>query len=189
MTFDDAHRLIKKGDIVCLRHELSAGVLPDLANQFSWTFSWRQLKAIRQLPNFWFSRGTDIHLASDFGDTAISLALRRPYSTHQDAACSWGFQKLPSTWDNAWRLDEGFVGPSCRQDSVGHRRYQRHIALSKGTAAIARWAGWYFLGRLIVQAQLAAIAAGLVSMTVGSAVTSVITNTRSCPLSFGKEIQ
>ena len=37
MTFDEAHGLIKKGDILSLRHELDAGASPDLSNRFSWT--------------------------------------------------------------------------------------------------------------------------------------------------------
>jgi hypothetical protein len=33
MTHDEAHRLIKKGDIV----SLCSGMSPDLSNRFSWT--------------------------------------------------------------------------------------------------------------------------------------------------------
>jgi ankyrin repeat protein len=37
MTFDEASKLIKKGDIVSLRKELQCGLSPNLCNQYSWT--------------------------------------------------------------------------------------------------------------------------------------------------------
>jgi ankyrin repeat protein len=75
MTFDEAHRLIKKGDIVSLRHELDAGMIPDLSNQFSWTLL--MLTAIEgntAIAESLISRGADTNKANNFGDTALSLA-------------------------------------------------------------------------------------------------------------------
>jgi ankyrin repeat protein len=37
MTFDEASRVIKRGDIVHLRKELEEGLGPNLCNQYSWT--------------------------------------------------------------------------------------------------------------------------------------------------------
>ena len=37
MTFDEASKLIKKGDIIQLRQQLQEGLSPNLANQYSWT--------------------------------------------------------------------------------------------------------------------------------------------------------
>ncbi len=75
MTFDEAHRLIKKGDVVSLRHELDAGMIPDLSNQFSWTLL--MLTAIEggsAIAELLISRGADTNKTNDFGDTALSLA-------------------------------------------------------------------------------------------------------------------
>src|SRR5882724_155453 len=37
MTFDEASRSIKKGDIIRIRKELEDGLSPNLCNQYSWT--------------------------------------------------------------------------------------------------------------------------------------------------------
>lgn len=37
MTFAEVHRLIKDGDLLCLRHELDGGLGASFSNQFSWT--------------------------------------------------------------------------------------------------------------------------------------------------------
>jgi ankyrin repeat protein len=37
MTFEEAHRVIKKGDLARLRKELDDGLNPNLANQRFWT--------------------------------------------------------------------------------------------------------------------------------------------------------
>jgi len=75
MTFDDAHRLIKKSDIVSLRHELDGGASPNLSNQFSWTLL--MLAAIEgntAIGEFLISRGAALNKTNDFGETALSLA-------------------------------------------------------------------------------------------------------------------
>jgi ankyrin repeat protein len=37
MTFEEAYKLIKRGDIISLRRELEAGLDPNLSNRFGWT--------------------------------------------------------------------------------------------------------------------------------------------------------
>ena len=37
MTFDEAHRVIKRGDISLLRSELEGGLSPNLCSRYSWT--------------------------------------------------------------------------------------------------------------------------------------------------------
>jgi len=75
MTFDEAHRLIKKSDVVSLRHELDEGVSPNFSNQFSWTLL--MLAAIEGNTNIGellISRGAALDKTNDFGETALSLA-------------------------------------------------------------------------------------------------------------------
>lgn len=67
MTFDDAHGLIKKGDILSLRHELDGGASPDLSNRFSWTLL--MMAAIeRNMPigELLISRGAALNKTNDF---------------------------------------------------------------------------------------------------------------------------
>jgi ankyrin repeat protein len=75
MTFDEAHRLIKNGDLVSLRHELDAGTSANVVNQFSWTLL--MLTAIEgntTIGELLISRGATIDKTNDFGETALSLA-------------------------------------------------------------------------------------------------------------------
>ena len=75
MTFDEAHRLVKKEEIASLRHELDAGVSPDLSNQFSGTLLMLSTsEGDTAIGELLISRGADTDKANDFGDTALSLA-------------------------------------------------------------------------------------------------------------------
>ena len=68
MTFDDAHKLIKKGDILALRCELDSGMSPDLSNQFSWTLL--MLAAIEgntKIGELLVSRGANVNKTNNFG--------------------------------------------------------------------------------------------------------------------------
>lgn len=75
LTLEEAHRLIKRADILALRHALDSGLDPDLANRFSWTLL--MLTAIegnRPIGELLLARGAHLHATNDFGETAISLA-------------------------------------------------------------------------------------------------------------------
>ena len=75
MTYDEAHRLIKKGDLVSLRHELDGGMSPDLSNQFSWTLLMlAALEGKVAIGELLISKGAAIDKTNDFGETALSLA-------------------------------------------------------------------------------------------------------------------
>lgn len=75
MTFDDAHSLIKKGDIVSLRHELEGGASPNLSNQFSWTLlMMAAIEGNTAIGELLISRGAALDKSNDFGETALSLA-------------------------------------------------------------------------------------------------------------------
>src|SRR6267143_3114722 len=75
MTNDEVHRLIKKGDLVSLRHELDGGMSADRPNQFSWTLLMlAALQGNTAIGELLISRGATIDKANDFGETALSLA-------------------------------------------------------------------------------------------------------------------
>jgi ankyrin repeat protein len=75
VTFDEAHRLIKKGDLVSLRHELDRGLSPNLSNQFSWTLLMlAALEGDTSMGELLISRGALLDTTNDFGETALSLA-------------------------------------------------------------------------------------------------------------------
>jgi ankyrin repeat protein len=81
MTFEEAHRLIKKGDLVSLRHEFDGGLSPSLANQFSWTLL--MLAAMEgdvPIGEFLLSKGGLVDAANDFGETALSLAAHKGHT-------------------------------------------------------------------------------------------------------------
>jgi len=75
MTFDEAHRRIKRGDRLALVGALDQGLDPNLANQFSWTLL--MLTAIQgnvQIAEALVSRGAKVDSVNNFGETALSLA-------------------------------------------------------------------------------------------------------------------
>jgi len=75
VTFNEVHRLIKKGDVISLRAELDRGVSPNLSNQFSWTLL--MLAAIEgntKIGELLTSKGAKVDAVNDFGETALSLA-------------------------------------------------------------------------------------------------------------------
>ncbi len=82
MTFDEAHRLIKKDDRISLRHELDEGASPNLANEFSWTLL--MLAAIEgnaPIGELLISRGASLDKTNKFGETALSLAAHGGHSS------------------------------------------------------------------------------------------------------------
>ena len=75
MTNDEAHRLIKKGDLISLRRELDGGISPDLPNKFSWTLLMlAALEGNVAVGELLLSRGASVNKTNDFGETALSLA-------------------------------------------------------------------------------------------------------------------
>jgi ankyrin repeat protein len=76
MTFDEAHRCIKRWDMLSLNRALDDGLDANLANRFAWTLL--MLVAIEgntHIAKVLFARGAKINAVNDFGDTALSLAL------------------------------------------------------------------------------------------------------------------
>ena|SRR5437899_2931511 len=112
MTFDEAHTLIKKGDLVSLRHELDRGLSPNLSNQFSWTLLMlAALEGNTSIGELLISRGAPLDTTNDFGETALSLAAHRGHAPF--------VRILPSTWTQSGRLAQNRVWSTARQDCFG----------------------------------------------------------------------
>ena len=75
ITFDEVHGLIKKGDLVSLRHELDRGLNANLSNRFSWTLLMlAALEGNTTIGELLISRRAPHDTTNDFGETALSLA-------------------------------------------------------------------------------------------------------------------
>lgn len=75
MTFDDASKLIKKGDIISLRKELRDGLSPNLTNQYSWTLLMSAaLEGNTSIGSLLVESGAELDTRNKFRDTALSLA-------------------------------------------------------------------------------------------------------------------
>jgi ankyrin repeat protein len=75
MTFDEAHRCIKRGDVLSLSRALDDGLDPNLANRFAWTLLMlAAMKGNTRIGEVLFAKGAKINAANDVGDTALSLA-------------------------------------------------------------------------------------------------------------------
>jgi ankyrin repeat protein len=78
MTFNDVHRLIKKGDIAGMRHALDGGLDVNLLNRFSWLLLMLAAgEGNVGLGRLLVSRGARIEQTNDAGETALSLAAQQ----------------------------------------------------------------------------------------------------------------
>jgi ankyrin repeat protein len=78
MTFDAAHKLIKKGDVLGLRQELDKRMSPNLSNQYSWSLLMlAAMEGNTSIGELLISRGADVNAINDFGETALSLAAHK----------------------------------------------------------------------------------------------------------------
>lgn len=75
MTFEEASRRIKRGDLVELRHALDGGLDPNLANRFGWTLLMIcALEGSVAAGELFLARGANVATILAFGDNALSLA-------------------------------------------------------------------------------------------------------------------
>jgi ankyrin repeat protein len=76
MTFDDAEPLIKRGDVLSLRHSLETGLDPNLSNKLGWTLL--MLAAMKNgdtsVGSLLLDHGAVLDVRNKFGETALSLA-------------------------------------------------------------------------------------------------------------------
>ena len=121
MTFDEAHTLIKKGDLVSLRHELDRGLSPNLSNQFSWTLLMlAALEGNTSIGELVISRGAPLDTTNNFGETALSLAAHGGHAPFvRILLANGGIPRLPSPWTQSGRLAENRVWFTASQDCIG----------------------------------------------------------------------
>jgi hypothetical protein len=75
VTFDEASKVIKKGDIIGLRKHLEEGLSPNLSNQNSWTLLMvAALEGNTGLGRLLIEKGADLDSRNKFRGTALSLA-------------------------------------------------------------------------------------------------------------------
>jgi ankyrin repeat protein len=75
MTFDEANRIIKKGDLIALRNELEGGLDPNLCNQYAWTLLMiAAMEGDTSIGRLLIEKGADLDRRNDHRDTALSLA-------------------------------------------------------------------------------------------------------------------
>jgi ankyrin repeat protein len=75
MTFDEASKLIKRGDMVGLRHELETGLSANLCNKNSWTLLMiAALEGNTAIGTLLIETGADLDQRNKFRETALSLA-------------------------------------------------------------------------------------------------------------------
>lgn len=75
MTFDQANKIIKKGDLVGLRNELEDGLDPNLCNQYWWTLLMAAaMEGNTSIGRLLIEKGADLERRNKFRDTALSLA-------------------------------------------------------------------------------------------------------------------
>jgi ankyrin repeat protein len=80
MTFDEAHRCIKRGDLLSLNRALDDGLDSNLVNRFVWTLLMlAAMEGNTRIGEVLFAKGTKINASNDFGDTALSLAAHAGY--------------------------------------------------------------------------------------------------------------
>src|ERR1035441_7499855 len=75
MTFDEANKVIKKGDLIGLRNELEGGLDPNLCNQYSWTLLMvAAMEGNTSIGRLLIEKGADLARRNKFRDTPLSLA-------------------------------------------------------------------------------------------------------------------
>ncbi len=75
MTFDEMHRVIKKGDLSRLRSELEGGLNPNLCNQDSWTLLMiAATEGNTGIGRLLITSGAHLDTRNNLRDMALSLA-------------------------------------------------------------------------------------------------------------------
>lgn len=75
MTFDQAHRAIKRGQLAALREAIPAALDVDKRNQFGWTLLMlAALEGNTKIGALLIERGADVAAVNNFGQSPLSLA-------------------------------------------------------------------------------------------------------------------
>ena len=82
MTFDEVHRVIKRGNLDLLRKELELGLDPNFSNRYSWTILMlAALAGNTRVGELLIEKGADLNIRNRFRDTALSLAALSGHSS------------------------------------------------------------------------------------------------------------
>lgn len=82
MTFDEASRVIKKGDIIRLRQALQDGLSPNKENRYSWTLLMiAALEGNTSIGSLLIESGAELDSRNKFQETALSLAAHAGHSS------------------------------------------------------------------------------------------------------------
>jgi ankyrin repeat protein len=82
MTFDEASKVIKKGDLIRLRNELDGGLDPNLCNQYSWTLLMvAAMEGNTSIGKILIERGADLDRRNKFRGTPLALAAHTGHSS------------------------------------------------------------------------------------------------------------
>jgi ankyrin repeat protein len=75
MTYEEAHKAIKRGNLTALRKALDSGMDVNLSNKFSWTLLMLAgIQGNMRVGELLIERGADPNKMNDFGETALSLS-------------------------------------------------------------------------------------------------------------------
>ena len=75
MTFEQAHRAIKKGQIAVLEEAIPSAIDVNAANRFGWTLLMlAALEGNTKIGSLLIERGADVTAINKFGESALSLA-------------------------------------------------------------------------------------------------------------------
>src|SRR5689334_10247745 len=78
MTFDQAPRLIKRGQIASLEKAIPGSLEPNSTNQFGWTLLMlTALEGNTKIGAFLLAQGADVAALNNFGENALSLAAHK----------------------------------------------------------------------------------------------------------------
>ena len=82
MTFDEASKLIRKGDIIRLPKELQDGLSPNMENQYSWTLLMvAALEGNTSIGDLLIESGAELDRRNKGRETALSLAAHTGHSS------------------------------------------------------------------------------------------------------------
>jgi ankyrin repeat protein len=82
MTFDEVHRVIKRGDLKRLRDELEDGLNPNFCNRYSWTILMlAAMSGNTPIGKLLIEKGADLNVRNKFGETALSLAVHTGHTS------------------------------------------------------------------------------------------------------------
>jgi ankyrin repeat protein len=85
MTFNEASKLIKKGDVISLRKELQAGLSANLCNQYSWTLLMvAAMEGNTSIGSLLIENGAERDGRNKHRDTALSLAAHTGHASFVD---------------------------------------------------------------------------------------------------------